>query len=97
MTPTELLKLRGRLLRSNSLFDFEIWVMILIACRLFLREDEVSSLKIEDLVPEITSVKSNEYVEGISFQVQGKYILQVYHGTRVATKACTEAKVQYHN
>jgi hypothetical protein len=72
LTPTELLKLRGRLLSSNSLFDFEIWVMIIIACRLFLREDEVSSLKIEDVVPEITSVKSNGYVEGIAFQIQGK-------------------------
>ncbi len=73
LTPTELLKLRGRLIiSSNSFFDFEIWVMIVIACRLFLREDNVSSLKLEGVLPEITSVKSNGYVEGIHFQIQGK-------------------------
>jgi hypothetical protein len=46
--------------------------MILVACRLFLREDEVSSMRCEDVVPDVTSVKSNGFVDGIAFQVQGK-------------------------
>jgi hypothetical protein len=72
LTPSELLKLRGRLLSSNLISDFEIWVMVIVACRMFLREDEVSSLKCEDIVPDVTCVKASGYVEGIAFQVQGK-------------------------
>jgi hypothetical protein len=39
LTPSELLKIRVRLLSSNSILDFQLWAMILVACRLFLRED----------------------------------------------------------
>jgi hypothetical protein len=72
LTPSELIKLRNRLLSSNSLHDFELWTMIIIACRLFLREEEIASMKCEDIVQDITSVQSNGHVEGIAFKVQGK-------------------------
>jgi hypothetical protein len=72
VTPSELLKIRGKLLSSNSIYDYLIWTMIIIACKLFLREDEVSSMHFEDIVPDVTSVHSNGMVEGIAFTVQGK-------------------------
>jgi hypothetical protein len=72
ITPSEILKLRTRLLSSNSLQDFQMWTMILIACRLFLREDEVASMRCEDIVSDITSVHGNGHVEGIAFKIQGK-------------------------
>jgi hypothetical protein len=46
--------------------------MIIIACRLFLREIEVASMHCDDVVPDITSVQSNGHVEGIAFKIKGK-------------------------
>jgi hypothetical protein len=64
--------IRVRLLSSNSISYFQLWAMILVACRLLLREDEVPSMICEDIVPDVASVKSNGYVDGIAFQLQGK-------------------------
>jgi hypothetical protein len=60
VTPGELLKIRGKLLSSNSIYVDEI------------RWDEVSSLRFEDVVADVTSVHSNWMIEGIAFTVQGK-------------------------
>ncbi len=64
--------IRVRLLSSNSISYFQLWAMILVACRLLLREDEVPSMRCEDIVPDVASVKSNGYMDRIAFQLQGK-------------------------
>lgn len=58
LQPHQLLKIRAYLLSSNSIWDFQIYVMILISCRMFLREDELANMKFEDINADITTVKA---------------------------------------
>lgn len=72
ITPDELHLIRSRLMMSNTLWDFQLYTIILLSCRLFLREDEVGSLGYHSVNDVVTLVKSNDCVEGIAVDVQGK-------------------------
>jgi len=72
LTPDELKLIRNRLLVSNTLWEFELYVVILMCCRMFLREDEVGRMAYNTVNSDITVVKSNDCVEGISVEVKGK-------------------------
>jgi hypothetical protein len=72
LTPDELKLIRNHLLSSNSLWDFELYCIILISCRMFLREDEVGSMSYDTINSDVSVIKSNDCVEGTAFEVQGK-------------------------
>jgi hypothetical protein len=72
ITPDELKLIRFRLMMSNTLLDFKLYTIILLSCRLFLREDEIDTLGYSNVNYDVTVVKSNACVEGISVDVKGK-------------------------
>jgi len=72
ITPDELKLIRNRLMVSNTLWDFELYVIILMCCRMFLQEDEVGRMAYSTINTDITLMKSTDCVEGIAIGVQGK-------------------------
>lgn len=72
LMPDELRLLRDRLLVTNQLWDFELYTIILITCRMFLREFEVANFSFDSINHDITIVKSNDNIEGIAFEIEGK-------------------------
>jgi hypothetical protein len=72
LTPDELKLIRNKLMAGNTLWEFELYVIILLCCRMFLREDEIGKMAYSTVNSDITVVKSNDCVEGIAMQVQGK-------------------------
>ena len=45
LTPLELLQIRTRLLSTNRIEDFQLWVLLLISIKLFLRSNEATGDK----------------------------------------------------
>jgi hypothetical protein len=73
LTPNELLQVRDRLCSSNSLWDFQLYTMIILGVKLFLRSDELCSLTVEQFSGELAIVKGDyEFLEGIAVVIQGK-------------------------
>ncbi len=72
LTPDELKLIRNKLMAGNTLWEFELYVIILLCCRMFLREDEIGKMVYSTVNSDITVVKSNDCVEGIAIQVQSK-------------------------
>jgi hypothetical protein len=73
LTPNELLQVRDRLCSSNSLWDFQLYTMIILGVKLFLRSDELCSLTIEQFSEELAIVKGDyEFLEGIAVVIHGK-------------------------
>jgi len=72
LTPEELKQICSRLLVSNSLWDFELYCVILISCRMFLREDEIGSMGYVHINHDISVIKGNDCVEGLAITVKGK-------------------------
>jgi len=72
ITPDELKLIRNRLMVSNSLWDFELYVIILMCCQMLLQEDEVGRMANSTINTDSTLVKSNDCFEGIAVGVQGK-------------------------
>jgi len=72
LTPWELIDIRNYLLRSGSLWDFQFWTMILVACKLFLREDELSSLSFGSIDKSLSVVDESGSVHGLAVVIKGK-------------------------
>jgi hypothetical protein len=72
LSPWELISMRTYLISQNTVWDLMIWTMTLVACMLFLREDEVASLSFESINYDLCIVNDNGTVEGVSLKVQGK-------------------------
>lgn len=72
LTPWELMDIRQHLVNSNDLFDFQIFVMILLSVKLFLRADEICSLKIENFNQDLFVLSEKRFVEGLAVTIQGK-------------------------
>lgn len=73
--PSEMQKLRRHLCHSNSVDDYQLYVMSLVATYLFLRYDELVELKCEDFLygcSRITSDSEGTEVFNMVFKVKGK-------------------------
>lgn len=68
LTPFQVLKVRNLLLSTNQVQDFQLFVMILMSIRLFLRSEEVSGEKIYtgESKPRPTGIKSDSFDFGLS-------------------------------
>ena len=69
--PQELIAVRRRLLSSGKVEDFQLYVIILLAVKLFLRHDDFHTLRVEDIIPDLCNITENG-VESIAFKVMGK-------------------------
>jgi hypothetical protein len=78
LTPFELMDMRSKMISSNKLWDLQFWVMTIIACRLFLRSDELCDLKYTSeknencLNWDVTIIRPDGRVEAIGFNIKGK-------------------------
>lgn len=72
LTPWEIADMRECLVNSNNLFDLQLYVMILLSIKLFLREEELASIKIESFNEDLFVISSTGFVEGLSLFIQGK-------------------------
>jgi hypothetical protein len=72
LTPDELKLICNKLMAGNTLWEFELYDIILLCCPMFLCKDEIGKMAYSTVNSDITVVKSNDCVEGIAMQVQGK-------------------------
>ena len=82
LTPKELLTIRAALVSTNKIWDLQIWTMTLIACKLFLRSDELVQLNFGNVVNlnqenainwDLTRVDTDNLgIRGIAFNIKGK-------------------------
>jgi hypothetical protein len=70
LDPWELLRVRNALIATNNLWDLQFACMLLVGCALFLREDELSNIRVSDLDFELTSV--NTAIDSVAVKIQGK-------------------------
>ena len=71
LLPGEIRDVRDYLTNTNKLEDLQMYVMVLLGVKLFLRVSELLVLKIVDFEPQYQMVKSNR-VDGITVVVKGK-------------------------
>ena len=84
LMPYELLQLRSKLLCSNKIGDLQLWMMILISIKLFLRSEEASGTEIdasgnkkptgiqmESFIASL-AVMENAMLKSIGLKIQGK-------------------------
>ena len=60
------------LVSNVSLSYFQVWVMILIAVKTFLRYDELYKIKLEGFVEDLCIVQDDGFVDVLAFQIQVK-------------------------
>ena len=71
LTPWELLDIR-ELCIKNTIGYLQFWVMTLLACKLFLHEEEVASLKMDSICWDLCVISPTGEIEGLAVQIQGK-------------------------
>lgn len=71
LLPSEVRDLRDTLLNTGIFSDFQLYVMIVLGFKLFLRASELIALKVEDFEQELQILKLNR-VDTMSVIVQGK-------------------------
>ena len=71
LLPSDLRNLRTYLLSTNDVSDLQMWVVVLLGCKLFLRPDEVLHIKMSGIMPELI-VRDEGDVRSIMLEVMGK-------------------------
>lgn len=72
ITPMELERIRTFLFSSNSMADYQLYVMMLVAINLFLRFDEVSNMEYAHYTPEFSNITDDGHAHNLVFRVKGK-------------------------
>ncbi|KAI3645930.1 hypothetical protein MP228_008858 [Amoeboaphelidium protococcarum] len=78
LTPWELLRLREYFISKNDAKSFMMWTMIIVSIKLFLRNDEVTDLKIHDprlencLNKDLATFQSDGSISSLAFYIKGK-------------------------
>jgi hypothetical protein len=92
MTPWQLMGLCQTLANRNTIWSLQVYVMVLLGVSLHLREDELSQLKFEDIIPRHSMMSVTGTVEYLCIQVYGKrddrYIKLVLWRNRVNRFLC---------
>ena len=65
LTPWDLLDMHQLCISKNNIGYLEFWVMTLLACHLFLREDELSNLTSDSIVWDATTVSASGEVKSL--------------------------------
>lgn len=69
--PCEMQKLRRYLCNSNSIDDYQLYVMTLVAIHLFLRFDELHDMCVDHFLSQLSTIHGNN-VYNLVFKVKGK-------------------------
>ncbi|CAJ1957190.1 unnamed protein product [Cylindrotheca closterium] len=69
--PAELRNIRDHLIAQNSLPHLMLWTMMILASRMYLRVEEVRSLKVEDFLWKYFVIRNNK-VTSLMVKVKGK-------------------------
>jgi hypothetical protein len=69
--PEDVRLIREKLLSSGTIYDLQMYVIIILSISLFLRHDEFHSIKMENFHPEMFEVEINR-IQGLALWVQGK-------------------------
>jgi hypothetical protein len=72
LLPGEIRNLRDYLIGSGSLNNFQIYVMIIVGIKLFLRADELLGIQVEDFVKEYHVIPDGTIVKALALTVKGK-------------------------
>ncbi|KAJ3287457.1 hypothetical protein HDU76_007820, partial [Blyttiomyces sp. JEL0837] len=91
LLPPELMMIRDKLLSSNDKKDLQMWVMILLAIKLFLRADEVINLTFAGdehgfnrVDWNLTTIHETGMVKGLTFKISGKSENRLINGKATA-------------
>ena len=71
LLPSELIMLRTRLLATGKKEDLQLWTMILLSVKLFLRSDEVVALELNHFVTKLFSVNNLGVTTKLAVKVKG--------------------------
>jgi hypothetical protein len=90
--------LRAHLLSANTKWNLQVWTMIILGVSLFLRMDELSKIKVEDILHDLTIANSNG-VEGVILKVKGKRDVRevslILWRNRVCSSLCPVTALRY--
>lgn len=89
LLPGEIRQLRDYLTSSGNISDFQLYVMILVGIKLFLRAEELLNIKVEDFPPDFQIVNKLR-IKSIAINVQGKSDLNEVHLHLYCDNECTE-------
>jgi hypothetical protein len=78
LLPKDLRCLCRYLLSSQSIVRLQTWVMILLACKMFLRPDKVVTIQLNSFIPELNCQKGNNTI-GMLCKVKGKQDGRIVH------------------
>ncbi|KAJ3289585.1 hypothetical protein HDU76_007515 [Blyttiomyces sp. JEL0837] len=91
LLPPEMMAIRQKLLSSNDKKDLQMWVMILLAIKLFLRADEVLNLTFDGDTHgfnrvdwNLTTIHESGMIKGLTFKVSGKSENRLINGKATA-------------
>ncbi|KAF0712480.1 hypothetical protein As57867_004805, partial [Aphanomyces stellatus] len=72
LTPWELITIRNHLLSTNGFNDYQLFVMVLLSVKLFLRSDEVVRIRLSDFSKDLAIISDGGVVEALAVSVKGK-------------------------
>lgn len=72
LSPWEVDAMRQKLVSSNKIEDLQLFVIILIAIKLFLRSDEFLAITGVQILWDLTLINDDNSIESLAIQIQGK-------------------------
>ena len=72
LSPWEVATLRRNLVNTNRIEDLQLFVIILVAIKLFLRSDEFLTIRSCDLNWELTLINDDHSISSLCIKIQGK-------------------------
>lgn len=91
LLPSDLRLLRNRLLSVPSLENLQFWVIIIVACKLFLRHDEFHDIDLDKFIPALFDIPSDR-VNSLAVEVFGKcdkeWLTVMLHADNLYTELC---------
>jgi integrase len=76
LLPGEIRQLRRYLICSGSVANLQVYVMILLGIKLFLRADELINMKVEDFVPSYQVFTNGKLVKALPLKIKGMFFFQ---------------------
>jgi hypothetical protein len=73
LLPGEVRHLRSYLVGSGSLANFQVYVMILLGIKLFLRADELIKLKVDDFLKDFQIITDGKLIKALPLKIKGEF------------------------
>ena len=69
LTPWEVMDIRSSLMSTNGLYELQLWTMTLLGIKLFLREYELGSLRVKDILLPLSCISAEGSVKGLCVKI----------------------------